>query len=433
MSLLALTVLRIAELPPPPVPGGGGGDDVWWRIAGIVLVSLIAIVLFLYIFRPLTPTPAEGVDEREREDEELARLAAQIAAEADEPSPGVLPFRSRTQAAKPVGQTEVSHAQARLRRILGQSAQGEPVDRSDRRRLGDRRAELPQDPAVQAPEAVPTPFGTGESSRETSNTTTRIRETERETRQVATPAQDDIWGDLGEIAHRLPSEADRKLLEGEAADAEPDLFTGQVNRRPADADPTPGTESASTTPRARNGKPPTDRDIDRLAEDSRATGKIVPFVRRVPDSSVPADIDEAYRLLEEVGPAPAPAPVMPITVDAQTREAIEAVIRQLLFYANVGEVLQGFGLYTDEHLRRFMAESGMPEEEFQALFAAITPKRPEEWTRIEFISRVVRMQDGRISADVQYVDGHQPNGKELLTFVQDYSTRRWLIDDIEAI
>jgi hypothetical protein len=133
------------------------------------------------------------------------------------------------------------------------------------------------------------------------------------------------------------------------------------------------------------------------------------------------------------GPTPTPAQVMPITVDSQTREAIEAVIRQLLFYANVGEVLQGFGLYTDEHLHRFMAESGMPEEEFQALFAAIPPKRPEEWTRIEFISRVVRMQDGRISADVQYVDGHQPNGKERLTFVQDPSTKRWLIDDIEAI
>ena len=43
------------------------------------------------------------------------------------------------------------------------------------------------------------------------------------------------------------------------------------------------------------------------------------------------------------------------------------------------------------------------------------------------------MQDGRISADVQYVDGHQPNGKERLTFVQDPSTKRWLIDDIEAI
>ena len=109
------------------------------------------------------------------------------------------------------------------------------------------------------------------------------------------------------------------------------------------------------------------------------------------------------------------------------------MVRQLLFYANVGEVLQGFGLYTDEHLRRFMAESGMPEREFQALFAAVPPKKPDDWTRIEFINRIVRLDGGQISADVRYVDGHQPNGTERLTFVQDPQTKRWLIDDIQAI
>jgi hypothetical protein len=442
MSFLASTAIRIAELPPPPVPGGGAGDDVWWRIAGIVLVSLIAIVLFLYIFRPLTPTPAEGVDEQQREDEELARLAAQISAITEDPASGVIPFRSRAQPPGSAGQSDVSQAQARLRRILGQSAHGEPVDHSERRRLGGRRADPPAvaDRPTDAGESVASRPGPETPAARSMKQASQIRMVEEEKGKLAPTAQDDIWGDLGEIAHRLPSEADRKAVESESGDVEPDLLGDLVNRRPSDEDQVPGAESAAPTPAAAsNGKAPTERDIERLAEEARATGKIVPFVRRThdragaPDQTTPTDIDEAYRLLDEIGPAPAPAPVMPITVDAQTREAIEAVIRQLLFYANVGEVLQGFGLYTDEHLRRFMAESGMPEEEFQALFAAIPPKRPVEWTRIEFISRVVRMQDGRISADVQYVDGHQPNGKERLTFVQDTSTRRWLIDDIEAI
>ena len=441
MSLLAVTAIRLAELPPPPSPGGGAGDDVWWRVAGIVLVSLIAIVLFLYIFRPLTPKPAGGVDEQQREDEELARLAARIGADTDETPASVIPFRSRAQTAEAVSQTEVSNAQARLRRILGQSAQGDTADRSDRRRLGDRRGDpSPSQPCTEPGVDAPSQPAPDEAISKSETGMREVHETQGEDGDVVTTTKDDIWGDLGEIGNRLPSEADRKLLKDQAGDSEADLFTEQAGIRPLEAEGTSeAEESAVAPPRTLNGNAPSEQDISRMVEETRTAGKIVPFVRRTPERAgalgpaTPADTDDVYRLLDVAGPTPTPAQVMPITVDSQTREAIEAVIRQLLFYANVGEVLQGFGLYTDEHLHRFMAESGMPEEEFQALFAAIPPKRPEEWTRIEFISRVVRMQDGRISADVQYVDGHQPNGKERLTFVQDPSTKRWLIDDIEAI
>lgn len=370
----------MAILPPPPIPGGGAASDIWWRIVGILLVSLIAITLFMYLFRPLTPAPAEGAEEQ-REEEELARLAAQIAARMDESPPApvtsVIPFRGRANGARGVDAGEVSNASARLRRILGQPAPGGYAADADRRRLGHRR-QTPQPPDAPAP----VPAGAA---------------TQPHPPDAATSAQPGAEVDpdlLGDLVNRLPSEADQ-----------PDTASGSVSE--------PSEPAADV---------PTEHDLTRLAVDPRAPGRIVPFK---PRTTVPSAVQET-----ELSAKPAKVRTMP--VNPATRKAVEEVVRQLLFFANVGEVLQGFGLYTDEHLRRFMADSGMPEREFQALFAAVPPKEAEDWTRIEFISRIVRLEDGRISADVQYVDGHRPNGTERIFFLRDPETKRWLIDDIQA-
>ena len=118
MKLVASFALGFATiLPPPPVPGGSPADDVWWRVLGIVLVSLATVAIFLLIFRPLAPTTAEGVDEQ-RENEELARLAAQLTSETGADVAAVIPFRRRNGiTAEPGSADEVSNAQ----RIRGDS------------------------------------------------------------------------------------------------------------------------------------------------------------------------------------------------------------------------------------------------------------------------------------------------------------------------
>jgi hypothetical protein len=452
--IVTLAIDLTALLPPPPVPGGMPADDIWWRILGILLVSLVTVAIFLYIFRPLTPTHVGGIDARQREEEELTQLAAQLATNPVDEMAGLIPFRPRAQPVEPENRDQANNAATRLRQILGQSARPEPPEptlRPVRRRLGDQHNEgMPlMDAAGPAGEEKSAP---GVDGGETSGTASEsgefqvVREQvdeEKETDVVA-PSQADIWGDLGEIARLLPSEGDQPSAKplADQTEAEADLLGDLVNLLPSGVDKVgdSGDAQADTAPpTVISGETPTEHDLNRLGSEAQGSGKIVPFKQRQSKQmssagkDAPTDANERPRLIEEPGPGSPPREVLPITVDVPTREAIEAVVRQLLFYANVGEVLQGFGLYTDEHLRRFMADSGMPEREFQALFSAVPPKQPEDWTRIEFINRIVRLDNGQISADVRYVDGHQPNGAERLTFVQDPQTKRWLIDDIRAI
>jgi hypothetical protein len=407
-----LAVNFAAKLPAPPVPGGSAGDDNWWRLLGIVMVSLVTVAILLIIFRPLAPAPADCGDEQRREDDELARLAAQLTAgPGTDAASSVIPFRPRARAGDPERGDEISNAAARLRRILGQAAPDGPTNRPARRRLGEQLKDVQE-----APEGDQ---ATGEAAH------AGERDVVPDNDNVSVASQSDIWGDLNEIANLIPSEADRQPVSSPTSGGKPEgeLPGDQGSRHPSEADESDeasdlsGQESQLSTI---SGEIPTEHDLNRLGSGAREQGKIVQFVPRPGRGDAP-------------GQGAPLAPVRQITVDAQTREAVESVIRQLLFYANVGEVLQGFGLYTDEHLRRFMSASGMPEREFQALFAAVPPKQPEDWTRIEFISRIVRLDGGQVSADVRYIDGHQPNGSERLTFVQDPATKRWLIDDIQAI
>lgn len=446
-------LIGLATLPPPPTPGGGSSEDELWRVGGIILVSLITLALFLYIVRPLVPAPVEGADDR-REDEELARLAAQLASGVDKEGsgaiPGVIPFRARGSGAS-IEPTEVSNATARLRRILGQSARVEPDETANHRRLRSQREGRNGGQADSGWPVGPTlvPERTADERRSLASAPQRAasdaqdRVNKEENVEVEAKSQTDPWSDLEEITRQLQSgdELDTTASQLAGFASGEDSLSDLVNRLPPEADQTAAIEGEPEEPRPPviSGEIPTEHDLNRLATSAKGPGKILPFVPRPSSKGDPAgqsarpELDEGYSVLNDADSPGKPAPVMPITVDSATREAIEGVIRQLLFFANVGEVLQGFGLYSDAHLRRFMAESGMPEAEFQALFTAVPPKRPEAWTRIEYISRVVRMADGRISVDVQYVDGHQPNGSERLTFIQDVATRRWMIDSIQAI
>lgn len=125
----------------------------------------------------------------------------------------------------------------------------------------------------------------------------------------------------------------------------------------------------------------------------------------------------------------------PSDVDAETVEGVQKTIRELLFCANVGELLHGFALYSDPFLFRFMDATGMSEAEFRKAYGSMKPKAPETWTRLKGLTDIVRLPDGRVEATASYCDptGAPANGRERYRF--EYSPQRglWMIDNIEVV
>jgi hypothetical protein len=159
-------------------------------------------------------------------------------------------------------------------------------------------------------------------------------------------------------------------------------------------------------------------------------GKIVPFTPRKPQppgtpEGQPAGFEEPRRTRAE-------SRITRFPVDTATRDGITATIQELLFCANVGELLHGFALYTDRYLFQFMDESGMNENEFRAAYSDIPAKDPADWTRIDSITDFARLDDGRVTVRVRYIDGSAIDGTEQFTMRYDAHLNRWLIDNIQA-
>ena len=119
-------------------------------------------------------------------------------------------------------------------------------------------------------------------------------------------------------------------------------------------------------------------------------------------------------------------------VDTATRDGITATVQELLFCANVGELLHGFALYSDRFLFQFMDESRLSEDEFRRMYSDVPAKDPNDWVRIDAITGFTRLPDGRVVVRVRYIDGAEINGTEQLTMKYDAHVDRWLIDDIRA-
>ena len=119
-------------------------------------------------------------------------------------------------------------------------------------------------------------------------------------------------------------------------------------------------------------------------------------------------------------------------VDTATRDGITATVQELLFCANVGELLHGFALYSDRFLFQFMDESRLSEDVFRRTYSDIPAKDPNDWIRIDAVSGFTRLPDGRIVVRVRYIDGAEIDGTEHLTMKFDAHVDRWLIDDIRT-
>lgn len=117
------------------------------------------------------------------------------------------------------------------------------------------------------------------------------------------------------------------------------------------------------------------------------------------------------------------------------KEELGSVVRELLFCANVGELLHGFALYSDAFLFRTMDDTGLNEEEFREAFRAQPAKPVREWTRLVEIRDIERHADNMATANAIYALEPRtriPRG-EHYRFVKDSDAGVWLIDDIQPL
>lgn len=425
ISPLSILLYEI-DMPDPPIPGGTEFTE-WWRIIGLIAVTVLTTGILALIFRPAVPatdgdTEADGGRQDVGSNGGLFTLTPMRRAGDPRPA-GVIPFPARGDSSE-AAQTSGAAAE-RLRRVASRATQSQSEEAGERRRLGSGLVAREEDAAIEEslrPTDMETAPGNEPGPSEPASDMPLSGPTHAGEGGAGFPGTRDSLDLLGDLADRLPSTADRALGGSPANEEAPsralDLESEQVVPEPS----------------IMHGSVPTAADVDKIS-DAPPPGKIVQFVPRTAQSG-PADIDPAYELLNEVEReqrAQTDSVLTQFPVDLSTREDVTATVQELLFCANVGEFLHGFALYTDRFLFKFMDQSGLNEDEFRERFSSVEPKDPAEWTRVDSIREFRRLEDGRISAHVRYVDGGTLNGIERYVFKRDPITNRWLIDDIAAV
>jgi len=114
---------------------------------------------------------------------------------------------------------------------------------------------------------------------------------------------------------------------------------------------------------------------------------------------------------------------------------LSATVRELLFCANVGEVLHGFALYSDAFLFRTMDDTGMSEDEFRVAFASQPAKPVGEWTRLLDLRNVDRLTPDLVEATILYASpaGEDATKPERFRFIRNPEGQGWLVDDIRSL
>jgi hypothetical protein len=139
----------------------------------------------------------------------------------------------------------------------------------------------------------------------------------------------------------------------------------------------------------------------------------------------------------EIAPEPsAPAPparqfAWTVAPEALPGEAIigaTATVRELIAFANNGQLAHGFSLYTDDFFRRFKADSGLSEEAFEDAYKETPPVAPDQRTEVASVTEVVELGPDRLTARISYTGGEAPPD-EYFAFVRT-ADNRWLIDNI---
>jgi hypothetical protein len=122
-------------------------------------------------------------------------------------------------------------------------------------------------------------------------------------------------------------------------------------------------------------------------------------------------------------------------VDLALADELSAVVRELLFCANSGQLLHGFALYSDSFLFRTMDDSGLSEEEFKAAHQHVAAKPIRDWTRLAELREIERHADNVATATVVYTPpaGVSDAPREKFRFLKNEETGAWMIDDIEPM
>jgi hypothetical protein len=393
MTIL-FALIPVLQMPPPPgTESSGDGADLW-RIGGVFMITVVTVGIFAWLFRP-----TDGAAHVESADGDLATAQGPSLGSAN-----VVPFRepNREDRAR-ANEFTAAAASERLRRLTSSAAPSTPTSLPGRRRLGARRTWIPESESP-SPSFAPSPTPTDAPEQSTQSATgeesivdyTAIPETSLPPIGVTTvgpPSGEELLGDL---VGRLPSQEDQDVI---------------------------------LPYKTMTGEHPTESDLENIGGGTVEPGKIVQFVPRS-NKGTEQPLDEDYQILEEFLNQNAPTR---LPVDPATRQSITATVQELLFCANVGEFMHGFALYTDRYLFQFMTESGFNEQTFRETFTHMPGKEPQDWTRIERIDNVTRQDDGRITADVVYLEHGQTTAPERFTFKLDNITRRWLIDGIAPV
>ncbi len=122
--------------------------------------------------------------------------------------------------------------------------------------------------------------------------------------------------------------------------------------------------------------------------------------------------------------------------DAEAVAAITATQRGALACANAGDRIRGMSLYSQDFIRRILADaatSGMPVERLYDLFTPGGCVRPSDYVGILAVREARVLPDGRIGAFFDVVTGNDPSVVET-DFVFFVKVRdRWLIDDFVLV
>lgn len=383
IPLALLTLLQ--ELPPPPETTGSPEIDTV-RVVGVVIVSLGVIVLLALMIRPFVVKPVR----KKRSSSAVEAAPAPEPVPDPTPSPNaIIPFPKALIAEGAGGGPSWTESNAtiaeRFNRVVG-----EPSGR--RRKLGDRNPRSSLDLATAAvhrvtPEVRPRVFG---------GTASGVEEP-TPFRPVETPHH---WA----LTPFAPPATQRviELPDEESAPNEAPAQRGPIHDLVVDA-----AEVDETAPNEVLAVEPIDGHVDVVEAE-------------------PAADDVVVELEPQAVTAAGP-------VDTTTLAALHQLVRDLIYCANAGELLQGFALYSDPYLFRFLDESGMSEEEFRDTYAAVKARPRDAWDHLDLLSDVEALPDGKIVATASYVNGagEPSNGRERYRFVEMDGV--WMIDDIEPV
>jgi hypothetical protein len=224
------------------------------------------------------------------------------------------------------------------------------------------------------------------------------------------------------VARRL-AETDAVEIASEVDEAEPATVPGDEKWADARAD----LEDASEAHEA--GQTPETTPVEIVVSEIR-----VEVANEIGVDVEPIDIDPiappAEQVVEQLADGePDIGEAHGQAVDADEIVGITLTVRELIDFANAGQLLRGFALYTEPFLRRFRAETGLSEDEFEATFGAVPAPPPEAQAKLAAITDVETLPDGRVSALVTFGNGDSPPAPERFFFVR-VDGDRWLIDDI---